>query len=144
MSSKVLPVSENPHPKRPALECRVYERLACEIPTVCQPASVQEMKEARWQGTISDISQGGVRLKLKRRFEAGAGLAVELPGDGVHESSIVFAKVVHLRRHDDGDWLLGCKFLSELSEDQLQRLIQAERYILSPPKTDEPAAPSED
>ena len=87
-----------------------------------------------------NLSQGGVRLKLQRRFEKGTPLAIELPGDGVREPSVVFAHVVHVRRGADGFWVLGCKFLSELSEDQLQRLLKSERYVLSKPEADEETA----
>ncbi len=122
MSTPVLSVHEYPVPIESRRECRVYERQACEVPTACLPASVREMKETPWKGLIADISQEGVRLKLQRRFEKGTGLAIELPGDGEQAPSTVFAKVVHMRRYEDGDWMLGCKFLSELSEEQLQRL----------------------
>jgi hypothetical protein len=103
----------------PSRECRVYERKTCAVPTSCQPAAAREM---RWEATICDVSQGGVRLLLRRRFERGSGLAVELPGkDG--ERYIVFAKVMQVQQEEDGNWALGCKFLSELSEDELQRLV---------------------
>jgi hypothetical protein len=101
------------------------------LPTTCQPASVSEANEMRWNATICDISQGGARLRLERRFEKGTGLAVELPGDLHRESAIVFVKVVHLRREDDGAWSLGCKFVSELSEDELQRLLTSTHHVLS-------------
>jgi hypothetical protein len=127
----------NPAPEDSAQECRVYERQSCEIPTNCQPASVQEMKEIRWDATINDLSKGGLRIKLRRRFEKGTGLAVELPGDSTRSPSVVFVKVVHINRHEDGAWLLGCRFLSELGEDQLQRLVTANEFVLSKPKVDD-------
>src|SRR5687768_10143859 len=101
MSVHVLP-SENPAPEPPDQECRVYERQPCEIPTNCQPASVQEMKEMRWDATINDLSKGGLRVKLRRRFEKGTGLAIELPGDHSRAPSIVFVKVIHITREEDG------------------------------------------
>jgi hypothetical protein len=73
-------------------------------------------------------------LLVPRRFEKGTGLAVELPGDLERESAIVFVKVVHLRREDDGAWMLGCKFVSELSEDELQRLLTSTHHVLSSAK----------
>jgi hypothetical protein len=121
-----------PAPLRPS--CRVYERRACALPTTCQPASVSDANEMRWNATICDISQGGARLLLERRFEKGTGLAVELPGDLERESAIVFVKVVHLKRQEDGAWLLGCKFVSELGEDELQRLLTSTHHVLSSAK----------
>ena len=77
---------------------------------------------------------GGARIILKRRFEKGAGLAIELPGNDRRECNVVFVKVVHVRAHESGGWALGCKFLSELSEDELQSLLTATRHVLSSAK----------
>lgn len=121
-------------PASSSANCRVHERRACAVPTTCQPACVSDSNEMRWNATICDISQGGARLMVPRRFEKGTGLAVELPGDLTRESAIVFVKVVHLRREDDGGWTLGCRFVSELSEDELLRLLTAKEYILTSAK----------
>ena len=122
----------------PSIDCRVFERLPCDLPTVCQPASLQEMAEHRWQGVIIDISRGGVRLRLVRRFEKNAALAVEIPGDGVREPYIVFVKVMHVSS-DSGQWVLGCKFISEMNEDEMRRLLTATQHVLSAAKEKRPA-----
>jgi len=129
---------ENPIPTQAAVECRVYQRHACELPTSCQPASVQEMREKSWSATICDISQGGVGLFLERRYEKGSALAVELPGDADHQASVVFVRVVFVKRCDNGMWRLGCKFISEISDDDVRRLLGAEPDIavVAPPLED--------
>ena len=125
---------------RPSIDGRVYERKVCGVPTTCQPATAQDGNELRWSATIIDISQGGVRLQLQRRFERGTPLAVELPGDDQHDSSVVFVKVVHIHAQPDGTWALGCKFISDLSEDEVHRLLTAEQYVLhSQRKKERPA-----
>lgn len=129
-SSALLPspASDRSHS---SIDCRVYERKACEVPTTCQPA-IADDSEPRWEATITDISQGGVRLNLHRRFERGAALAIELPGDGKRESTVVLVKVVHIRAQADGTWGHGCKFLNDLSADDVHRLVTAESYVLAP------------
>lgn len=117
--------------KRAPRDCRVYERQPCDIPARCHPASLLDMKEAGWDGAITDISQGGVRLSLSRRFERGTALALELPGDDAREPTVVFVKVVHIKSGQAGTWLLGCQFISELSSDEIQRLLQSEHHVLS-------------
>src|SRR4051812_47471166 len=99
-------------------ECRVCPRVECELPSSCQPASAVVSKEAQWSATIRNISVGGVSLHLQRRFEPGAGLAIELPGRDGREGYTVLARVVQVRRQPDGAWSLGCQFVSELGEDQ--------------------------
>jgi PilZ domain len=84
------------------------------------------MQEAGWAGVIRDISQGGVRIHLRRRFERGTGLALELP-DGDRESMVLFVKVVHLKPEADGTWMLGCQFLSPIGDDLVDRLVTGER-----------------
>ena len=136
MLSQLLPVTEQSISSPPATECRIFERQSCELPTTCQPASALAMKEMRWTATISDISLGGVRIVLPRRFEKGTGLAVELPGTEDRESTVVFVKVVHVKALGNGAWALGCRFLSELSDDQLQSLLTSTSHVLSSSKLD--------
>ena len=109
--------------KPPGRECRVYERQACALPTACRPAAAFNNKEATWSAVIRDISAGGIRLVLRRRFEPGTGLAIELPGND--ETYTVLAKVIHVRATDDGSWALGCRFISELGDSEVERLLAA-------------------
>jgi len=111
--SEVLPMSQ------PSADCRVYERHFCQVRTLCQPAA---SNETRWDAIIDDISKSGVRLRLRRRFEPRAGLALELPGKEGQEPYTVYVKVVHIRREDGDFWSLGCKLMSELSDEEMQRL----------------------
>lgn len=128
---EVSPLTESPS------DCRVYERRPCEVPTICQPASLLAMKEAGWTALIRDISQGGVRLHVPRRFEKGTPLAIELPGDQDHEASIVFVNVVFVKRGEDGLWVLGCKFVCELNDDEMRRLLT---FDPSAPRATRPTA----
>jgi hypothetical protein len=99
-------------------ECRVYERHNCHVPALCQPAASNEM---RWEGIIEDISKSGVRLRLRRRFEPRSGLAVELPGKDGHDT--VYVKVMNVQSDGNGSYVLGCKFMSELSDEEVERLL---------------------
>ncbi len=101
-------------------DCRVYERHACQVPTSCQPAAANE---TRWDATIENISQSGLRVRLRRRFEPRSALAVELPGRDGQDASTVYVKVVHVTNEGEGFYALGCKLMSELSEDELGRLL---------------------
>jgi hypothetical protein len=131
MPALFTPVAQQPTVHHACFNCRVYERLECDVPVACQPAAAFGKEESRWEGTIRDISQGGVRLTLQRRFEPGTGLAVELPPLDNGDARTCFLKVMHVKRQLDGLWSLGCKFISELSEDEVKRLVartqQAER-----------------
>jgi hypothetical protein len=119
-SSTILhqPAASTPRPN-----CRVYERHPCDLPTACQPPTVWVGEEFKWPASIRDVSLGGVCLHLRRRFEPGAGLAIELAGPDEATPSTVLARVVHVRGLDDGSWLLGCAFVSRLGDDELNALL---------------------
>jgi hypothetical protein len=87
----------------------------------CQPAAARSDKDQTWQGTIRDMSQGGLGLLLPRRFEPGTVLFVELPGS---ERRPLLVRVAHAVRLPRGTWLLGCAFSSKLSEGELRRWLR--------------------
>ena len=122
MTPQQAPVAERILKSSTGRTCRVHERLGCDLPSACQPTSAFGRKDARWRATIHDISISGVSLLVARRFEPGAGLAVELPGTDGKEGYIVLAKVTRASLMTGGSWMLGCKFISELSEDEVERL----------------------
>jgi hypothetical protein len=95
-------------------------------------------KDSKWTATITDVSQGGIRLILRRRFEPGSGLGIELPGGDGEEPYTVLAKVIHVRSLPNGAWALGCQFISELDEDEVQRL----RPRQHPAAARQPAGPA--
>jgi hypothetical protein len=136
MTNHVIPPAAGASSGDPASECRIYERYACEVVTSCQPPSAWVRKDARWSATIRDISCGGIRLQVRRRFEPGSGLAIELPGSGDQPPYIVLARVVHATAQADGSWFLGCAFVSALSDEEVLALVP-------PPKpAEKPAAPA--
>jgi hypothetical protein len=119
-------------PKRTDLDCRVWERYPCELPTACQPVASRNDKDVVWSGTLRDISVGGVGVVLKRRFEPGMGLAIELPGAEPGLEETLLAKVVYVRRWPEGGWLLGCAFISRLSENELEDLMRLAERLRQP------------
>lgn len=122
MSSPSLALGMQPTPVVPRSNCRVSERHACDVHTSCQPPSFGSGAEEKWDGTIRNISTGGISLVLSRRFERGAGLAIELPGPA--QSATVLARVIHVKPQPDGGWMLGCAFVSPLSDEELRSLLK--------------------
>lgn len=113
-------------------DCRVSERHACAIETSCQPPTVWGDKDLKWNARIEDISEGGLSLVLRRRFEPGTGLAIELPATASSPASTVLVRVVHVRQHA-GAWMLGCAFVSRLSVEELKTLLPASDPLNAPP-----------
>lgn len=114
MTAKLSPMALLQH------ETLVPQRYSCEVPTTCQPPS--SWCKDPWPATIRDISNGGLSLTLGRRFERGSGLAIELPTeDGT--STTVLARVAHVRPYPEGGWQLGCEFVSHLSDEEVQLVL---------------------
>ena len=105
-------------------ECRVWERFPCGLHTICQPVAGRGDMEMSWSAQIRDLSEGGVGVVLRRRFERGVGLAIEIPESESSSTTMLMGRVVHTTSLPGGLWLHGCAFVSPLSEDELQRLLR--------------------
>src|ERR1043165_2571735 len=79
MAATTILLPLKPAPAR-RVECRVRERRPCGLKTSCQPIAARGDKDVMWPATIRDISVASIGLVLGRRFEPGAGLAIEVPG----------------------------------------------------------------
>jgi hypothetical protein len=114
-------------------ECHAHERHGSGLACSCQPASSFGKENLKWSGTIDNVSTSGIGLLLGRRFEKGTGLAIELPGSADNGSYVVLAKVVNVSRQSNSFWMLGCKFVSELSDDEVGRLLPRAQSSIEPP-----------
>jgi hypothetical protein len=104
---------------------RQAERHSSDQDATCHPASRSDITIVK----IKDVSRRGVGLVSPRRFEATTLLVLEL--DETASSPVhVIARVVRIVSRPGGDWLVGCAFLSELSEEEFtafrsSRVVQA-------------------
>jgi len=77
-----------------------------------------------WTGKVQNISRGGVSLVLGRRFELGTLLAIEVQGKESNRQSRTFlARVMHITLQGTSTWVMGCKFSSALSDEELKTLL---------------------
>jgi hypothetical protein len=105
------------------------EHYPCALPTTCQPPVDWGDKEA-WPALITDISSSTLSLTLERRFERGAGLAIELPSAG--GPATVLARVAQIQRQPGSGWALSCSLVSRLSDEEVQSLLAHDREIHAP------------
>ncbi len=109
-------------PRGHAGERRQVPRQACTAAVTCQPAP--EAAGPRWPAQVRDVGPGGIGLVLDHWVGPGALLAVNWPTGG-HTSETVLACVRHASARPGGAWSLGCSFIRELSEEELQTLLDA-------------------
>jgi hypothetical protein len=72
-------------------------------------------------------------LVLRRRYERGTSLQVDLPTATGQDSYAVVVKVIYARPVGANLWAHGCKFLSDLGDDEVFQLL--------PPRSSEPSIP---
>jgi hypothetical protein len=104
-------------------ERRVWTRYTANRITVNM--SEADTEEISWVARMQDLSQKGIGLLFKRRFEVGAKLTVELLVEGRGEPVQLHVQVVHADQKPDGKWYVGCQLAMELSEEELQSLLQS-------------------
>jgi hypothetical protein len=100
----------------PANERRAFVRHFCDIGAVVES----------WPAQIEDVSRSGLKVIIGRRFEVGTILKVEVPLKGEESFSTFLARVVRAAPERIGSWCLGCAFLQEISEGELQDLFSRE------------------
>jgi hypothetical protein len=97
---------------------RVWVRHPANLETTCQPAADPDGN--RFPARVRNISLGGISLLVNRRFDTGELLSVELPGPAEGSTYTVLACVVHASQQAENDWVLGCTFARELSDEDLR------------------------
>ncbi|MCI0456530.1 MAG: protein kinase, partial [Gemmataceae bacterium] len=126
-----VPVSASPtaRPKqpRPAHERRRAVRYPCALPTLCDAlTSIHpggNEAEDRWPGNVVNLSVSGIALMLKRRFEPGTLVKLELQSPDQTFRCRLELKVVRVERGRAGHWFLAGTFTSPLDRDDLSKLL---------------------
>jgi hypothetical protein len=113
MSLNITAVLDDPHAER-----RAWLRFAANLNVRCDPVGTPA--EPGVYAVIGDISRGGILIIAPRRFEPGSILSVELPSSKGQLGIAALVCVVRAQPHGESDWAMGCRFASELSDDQLQ------------------------
>lgn len=102
----------------PGEERRVWVRYVCDAPAMYQPA--HKPSADALQAKVRNISRGGVSLHLDRSFDRGAILSIELQGPNSQVPVTLLACVVHIEQLADLEWVVGCSFVTELVDDELE------------------------
>jgi PilZ domain-containing protein len=98
-------------------ERRLYVRYSSEATTDVQ--LVDRESPQRLAAQVRDISCGGASLLLDCEIPAGQLLNVELPRTDGEPSKTVLACVVRCSPTTEGEWIVGCVFSRELTEEDL-------------------------
>jgi hypothetical protein len=111
---------------RAALAPRMAERRGtlrypCELQAFCQASAGES--DTVWCAWVRNVSRSGIRLLLRARprphTRLTVGLLVNVPG----LPRTVLADVMHSVPLRYGGWLVGCRFVQALDDDQFHALL---------------------
>jgi hypothetical protein len=86
-------------------------------------SSTADEAETAWSGRLREISLGGLSFLLNRRFDPGTLLIIELSDKAKGRARAFLVRVVHATLEKETRWIIGCKFVSPLNEEELQTLL---------------------
>lgn len=99
---------------------RNWVRFPADVRATCQALGDENAHSLEAQ--VSNLSASGLALLVAEAIEAGTLLNLELKGP--HGQPLpMLACVVHVSSQSPGQWVLGCNFIRELSELDLQALL---------------------
>jgi c-di-GMP-binding flagellar brake protein YcgR len=104
-----------------AADQRVWMRFPCNVRGTYQQISTFGAPTA--EARVLNISATGVGLLVDELVEAGTLLSVDLKPDSGADSRTMLACVVHVNAQANGQFALGCNFIRELSEEDLEALV---------------------
>jgi hypothetical protein len=103
-------------------ERRVRVRHPQKLNTYAQRGA-GDLDQVWWMGNVRNISGSGIGLIIQNRFEEGTLLTLELENASRTGSHTLQAEVVRVFP-ERGGWFLGCTFSRELTDTEIQELLQ--------------------
>jgi serine/threonine protein kinase len=80
--------------------------------------------EELWPLVVRDLSNGGVGVRLARRFEPGTELSIEFSSGAGAPPRRLSVRVVRVVPEEAGHWVHGCAFPAKLTDDELDALLK--------------------
>ena len=73
--------------------------------------------------TLVDVSAGGAALRVNQPVDLQTMLRLELRGGDWRSAAVLLASVIRITELHKGDWVLGCSFVRELDEQELEAIL---------------------
>jgi serine/threonine protein kinase len=120
-SSGTVRVVRQPAKRSAGQEKRIFPRHADQLESRCLSAAGR--KEEEWVSSVCDVSLTGIGLLVNRRFEVGTVMEIKFQNQGEGAPLRLLVRVIRQQARAARKWLLGCKFASPLSEEELSALL---------------------
>ncbi|HMP18663.1 MAG TPA: PilZ domain-containing protein, partial [Gemmatales bacterium] len=89
----------------------------------------------RHSAQIVEVSDAGLKLKVKYPYEVGSMVRVELPSQELGPVTTVLACVMQRKDETRDLWQLSCQFCTELDDEDLESL-GIKRELIKKPEND--------
>jgi c-di-GMP-binding flagellar brake protein YcgR len=106
--------------KHSSVDQRTWMRFPCQVKATYQVVGYEETPTCRVE--VLNISASGIGLLVGQPIEMGSLLNLELQQANGPQTRTILACVVHTNQ-ETGGWALGCNFIRQLSEEDLQALV---------------------
>ncbi len=101
---------------------RTWMRFPCSVTATYQKTPAED--SAHLPAQLLNISANGVGLEVEQSVETGTLLSLDFHPKSGKPGRTMLACVVHVTAQSSGIYALGCNFIRELSEDDLQALLK--------------------
>lgn len=121
LDSEVLGTLGARKPKAERADQRVWVRYDCVLMAHCRKFG--DPVSAAQPVKVLNISASGIGLLVQPAIETGSMLTVDLLDKTGRKAFTILACIVHAAQRADGRCALGCNFIRELTEEELQSLV---------------------
>jgi c-di-GMP-binding flagellar brake protein YcgR len=104
----------------PPADQRKWVRFPCDLPSAYRRVRVTERQHT--SARVIDISASGVGLLVSHFVNVGTLFSLQLCGPDGQLALTILACVVRIAAHTGGQWIVGCNFIRELTEKELEPL----------------------
>jgi PilZ domain len=115
IAAGAFPLDLAPLDRRRLLRFLISQETSCHL--------IAAVGDTQWPARVVDVSANGICLLLRRRFEPGTRVALELANGLRVFSCALQMRVVHVSQAGDGAWVLGGAFDRRLSHAELMALL---------------------
>jgi hypothetical protein len=121
MAEQITPFRPGASRAKPKIERRAWVRMSKEL---CgEPMTATDELDTAWLGTIRNVSTTGIAMILKRPFEPGTLLFIDLSANPNPVLQRRPVRVAHATPQEQGGWLVGRLFASPLSQKELHSIL---------------------
>jgi hypothetical protein len=122
MAKPFVPAAVTAAQKLAEHDRRVWARFPCENR---EGRAVDVTTQRGWWARVRDISSHGIGFTVKRPFDVGSTIVLEVQTSATG-NTILEARVVHATPEAGNQWRIGCELLVPLSDADVQAFLHGQ------------------